>query len=147
MDRVRHAIAAARCLRQAVAAMRSSPRPMSLFGGLTGVGWAVAHLQGRVPGLDSEEEDLAEIDGVLLNHLQQSPWSGTYDLIDGLVGFGVYALERAPRQAALACIERIIDHLAEVAEHRPNGITWASQPAWLAPQYRDERPLPYYDLG
>jgi poly-gamma-glutamate synthesis protein (capsule biosynthesis protein) len=147
MDRSRHIIGSIRCVRHALAAMRSSPRPASLFGGLTGAGWAVAHLQGRVPGLDGEGEDLAEIDGVLLNHLQQSRWWGTYDLIDGLVGFGVYALERLPRPAALTCIERIIENLAEMAEHRPDGITWASQPAWLAPEYRDERPLPYYDLG
>jgi len=65
----------------------------SLYVGLAGVGWALAHLQDRQPGLGGENE-LTEIDQALLEHLDQSPWPDTYDLIDGLVGFGVYALER-----------------------------------------------------
>jgi hypothetical protein len=126
--------------------MRNNSAPASLYDGLTGVGWVIAHLDDKLPGLDGAD-DLAEIDDILLDHLDQSPWPGPYNLCDGLVGFGVYALERLPRPAAVACLKRVIDRLGETAEQRSNGITWASSPAWLVPHLREERPRPYYDLG
>jgi hypothetical protein len=141
-----HAALAIRCLEHALAAMSSEPASASLYDGLTGVGWALAHLDGRLPGLDVED-DLAEIDVVLLDHLDQSPWPGPYELCEGLVGFGVYALERLPGTVAVACLERVIDRLAETAEHRPQGITWASSSAWLVPHLQQERQRPYYHLG
>jgi hypothetical protein len=137
---------AARCLEHALAASADHPTSASLYGGLVGVGWALAHLRGRVPGLDGED-DLVEIDAVLLRHLEQSPWAEDYDLISGLVGLGVYALERWPRPAAVACLERVIDHLARTAEHRPDGVTWWTSPAWLPPKTRAEHPRGYYNLG
>jgi hypothetical protein len=138
--------AAIRCLEHAVAALSDTAAPASLYEGLTGVGWAVAHLADRLPGLDGKD-DLAEIDGVLLDHLDRSPWPGSYELCDGLVGLGVYALERGPRPAAVACLERVVDRLAETAEQRPEGVTWASSGRWLVPELQAERPRPYYDLG
>jgi lantibiotic modifying enzyme len=147
-----HAAAAVCCLRRATAAVADDPGAASLYGGLTGVGWALAHLQGRLPGLDGEDE-LAEIDQVLSQHLDQSPWPDTYDLIDGLAGFGVYALERlspgadAARLAAVACLERVIERLAETAQHRSDGITWVSCQEWLPPKYRHHYPERYYNLG
>jgi hypothetical protein len=162
-----HAVAAVRCLQRAIAAAADHPESASLYGGLTGVGWALAHLQGRVPGFDGEDE-LAEIDQLLLDHLAQTPWPDTYDLIDGLVGFGVYALERgeappaacAPvrprtgrqaargtRAGAVACLGRVIDRLAEMAEQLSDGITWASREEWLPLEYRNRYPARYYNLG
>ena len=41
-----------------------------------------------------------------------------YDLIIGLVGIGVYALERLPRTSARECIELIVDRLDETAVRR-----------------------------
>ena len=137
---------ACRCLQHATAAVAEQPGSASLYSGLTGVGWAIAHLRGRLPGLDGED-DLAEIDEVLLDHLDQSPWPATYDLIEGLVGFGVYALERLPRPAAVACLERVVDRLAETAEPRPEGITWWTDPAWLPRRDPREFPHGYYNLG
>src|SRR5262249_46338744 len=47
----------------------------------------------------------------------------------------------------VACLERVIDHLAEAAERQPEGITWASSSAWLPPEVQEECPPHYYDLG
>lgn len=141
-----HAALAARLLQRATAAVADHPGFASLYVGLAGVGWALAHLQDRLPGLGGENE-LTEIDQALLEHLDQSPWPDTYDLIDGLVGFGVYALERGPGAEAVACLERVIDRLAETAEHRPDGITWVSRQEWLPPKYRHLYPHRYYNLG
>ena len=137
---------ARRCLRHATAAMAERPGSASLYSGLTGVGWAISHLRARWPGRD-DEDDLAEIDEVLLDHLDQSPWRGEYDLIEGLVGFGVYALERLPRPGATACLGRVVDRLAETAEPQGNGVTWWTDPVWVAPETRAEYPRGYYNAG
>jgi hypothetical protein len=121
--------------------------PASLYSGLTGVAWVAAHLRERFSGLDIGSS-LDEIDEVLLEHLDRSPWPDSYDLIDGLVGFGVYALERVPQAAtAVACLERVIDHLAETAERRPEGIAWVSCSEWLPPDLREKEPARSYNLG
>lgn len=142
----REAAVAERCLQDAIAAMTATPAPASLYEGLTGVGWALAHLRGGLPNLDGED-DLAEIDEVLLQHLEPSPWADEYDLISGLVGFGVYALERLPGPAAVASLERVIDHLDETAERWPDGVRWWTNPDWLAEQTRAKYPSGYRDLG
>jgi hypothetical protein len=137
---------ARRHLRRATAAAAERPGTASLHVGLTGVGWAIAHLGARWPGRYGED-DLAEIDEVLLDHLEKSPWPAEYDLVDGLVGFGVYALERLPRPAAKACLERIVDRLAETAEPQGKGFTWWTDPARLPAETGAEFPRGYYDLG
>jgi class I lanthipeptide synthase len=150
-----HAALAVRYLKAATAAVAEQPTSASLHSGLTGVGWALAHLHGRLPERDfqslqdlgSPEENAADIDDVLLRHLEQSPWPDDYDLIGGLVGFGVYALERLPRPAAVACLERVVHHLAETAEQRREGCTWWTNPAWLPAETRARYPHGYYNLG
>jgi class I lanthipeptide synthase len=128
---------------ESVAANQMLP---SLYGGFSGVAWAIAHLQDQA--LDPAEEDPNEdIDAALLAHLQRSPWRKNYDLISGLVGFGVYALERLPRPSAAACLEQVIARLAETAERRDGGTTWLTDPRWLPPWQRAEAPNGYYNLG
>jgi hypothetical protein len=141
-----HEALAAGCLQDSLTALADRPREASLYGGLTGAGWALAHLQGRLPGLDGED-DREEIDEVLLQHLDQSPWAEDYDLVSGLVGLGVYALERLPRPRAAACLARVIEHLAETAERRGEGVSWWTNPAWLPPESREHTPKGYYNLG
>src|SRR5262249_13671757 len=68
-------------------------------------------------------------------------------LIEGLVGFGVYALERLPRPAATACLERVVDRLAETAERQGEGTTWWTDPAWPPPETRAGNPRGYYNPG
>ena len=133
-------------LEEAIAAASDGPTGASLYSGLAGVGWTAAHLHDRLAGLDAEDI-AAEIDQTLRDHLNLSRWSDDYDLIQGLVGFGVHALERLPRPAATALLERVIDHLAGTAEHRQEGITWRTDPAWLIPKTRQKYPHGYYNLG
>ncbi|HEV7506730.1 MAG TPA: lanthionine synthetase C family protein [Thermoanaerobaculia bacterium] len=96
----------------------------SLFHGFAGVAWVMEHLQKSAsPGEEDAGEDVAE---ALAAHLNQSPWRRALDLMDGLAGFGVYALERSPRPGGKTCLERVVARLAETAEHRPDGIIWPS---------------------
>jgi len=110
----------------------------SLYGGYTGVSWAVEHLQGGFVAAesadDAEDEDPnVDIDAALLALLRPSPWAQAYDLVGGLVGYGVYALERLPRPSAAACLELLVERLAEIAEPRPGGIAW-NTPLHLMPE-------------
>jgi hypothetical protein len=159
-----HAATAVRLLEQATAALADKPVWASLHGGLAGVGWTLAHLRVRLRGLDGED-DLAAIDEVLLDHLGQSPWRDDYDLISGLVGFGVYALERVARPEsskgagtgartpfegsgrATQCLQRVLDRLAETAEQSVEGFTWKTCPALIHPEDRGMFPGGYYNLG
>nr|AYM54071.1 lanthionine synthetase c family protein [Byssovorax cruenta] len=122
----------------------------SLYGGFTGVAWAVEHLVGK--DADDAEEDANEsIDDSLVQHLETTPWRAPYDLVEGLVGHGVYALERLPRPSGSRCLERVIARLDETAtrltadggEH----ITWWTDPAWLPVETAPQYPTRYYNLG
>jgi lantibiotic biosynthesis protein len=93
------------------------------------------------------EDPLEEIDAGLLRYLDHSPWTADYDLIRGLAGFGVYALERLPRPSAVACLAKVVDRLAETAEHGPQGTTWHTAPELLPDWQRAIFPEGYYNLG
>lgn len=139
---------AAELLDGAVEALATTPLPPTLYTGFPGVAWAVEHLQGRLfePGEDDEDPNLS-VDEALLGALERSPWPGDYDLISGLAGLGVYALERLPRPTALACLERIVERFEERAERTPEGATWFTEPERLPPWQRELNPRGYYNLG
>src|SRR3954454_23998598 len=106
---------AADLLEAAADALASVPLPPSLYAGFPGVAWTMEHLRGRLfeeDGEDEEGEDpLQEIDDALLGAVGRSPWQGDYDLIGGLAGLGVYALERLPHRSAALLLEAVVDRL------------------------------------
>lgn len=128
-----------------------------LYSGFTGVAWAIDHLRGRLLAEDMEDTN-EDIDHILAQHLQQSPWKRAYDLTSGLAGLGLYALDRlrvpAPRAGgepsnrwAVTCLERVIDRLDELARHRPEGITWHTEAEILGPPTREYFPDGHENLG
>jgi len=131
-------------LEAAIDELTASTQIPSLFSGFAGVSWAVEHLQGRPEAeAEADEEDPnADIDAALLEHLRLSPWPFEYDLIGGLVGYGVYALDRLPRPSAAACLEAVVARLAEIARPRPEGLAWHTPFALLPEPNR-----PYYPKG
>ena len=137
--------AALRFLQKAGHAVESVTMNPSLFGGFTGVAWAIAHLDGRFvnPGEDSTEA----VDEALNDSVSRPGWKADYDLVIGLVGLGVYALERLPAAAAISCLKGVIDRLEETAENRAEGTTWNTAPELLRPQQRERCPRGYYNLG
>lgn len=147
--------AAAILLERCTEALATMPLAPDLYGGFSGVAWTAEHLYGprfasaATPEVaeDDAEDPLAEIDAALVRYLDRSPWTADYDLIRGLAGFGVYALERLPRPSAIACLTRIVDRLAETAEHGPQGTTWHTAPELLPDWQRATFPRGYYNLG
>ncbi|HEX4494200.1 MAG TPA: lanthionine synthetase C family protein [Thermoanaerobaculia bacterium] len=112
----------------------SSAQSPSLFGGFTGVAWVAEHLREPEMEEDAEADDPnADIDAALLRYLRQTPWRYHYDLTAGLVGYAVYALERLPRPSAVTSLELVVEHLAEIAQARPEGLAWHT-PLELLPE-------------
>jgi lantibiotic modifying enzyme len=125
----------------AVAGGASGP---SLYTGFSGVAWATALIDA---GTTSPDDGNDEVDEVVASLVSRPPWTRPYDLIDGLVGLGVYALERMPRPAASVLLEHVVARLGELADHQPNGITWFTRPELLPPENRRAFPRGLYDLG
>lgn len=118
----------------------------SLYSGFTGVAWAIEHLTGRL--LERGDEDpCADIDEALHRFLADPGTPMQYDLINGLAGLGVYALERMPRPSAAACLARIVELLDRQAEKTPEGVTWWTSPALLPPETRQACASGHYNIG
>lgn len=133
-------------LESCATAMASSPLPISLYSGLSGIAWLIAHLQRGLQ--DGEQYDLDEMDALLIESLTpaRSHQLG-FDLISGLVGVGVYFLERMPSNSAEEGLRRVIGGLVACSERSADGVTWRTAPHLLLPEQREFFPLGRYDLG
>lgn len=105
-----------------------------LFGGASQIGWTVAH---HTEGEDADAV-CGAIDAALAPRLPG--WVADYDLISGLTGFAVYALERGPAGAATA--RAVLDGL-EAQQARG----WITAPELLPPHQRAVAPEGYVNLG
>jgi lantibiotic modifying enzyme len=121
------------------------PMSESFYAGFPGVAWVAAHLEGRL--FSDEDDGNAEVDAALLPSLSHVPWRGEYDLMHGLAGLGVYALERLPIESGARCLEAVVDRLAERATPVPGGMAWFSPPESLPEYQRELFPDGMYNLG
>lgn len=132
-------------LDQVLTRLAHAPAEPTLYSGYTGVGWTLAHLPWLIA---ANAGDLTEeVDQALLAVLDHTPWPEDYDLIVGLVGFGVYALERLPHPTAVAVLTKVIDHLADLAVPTTTGYTWATPAKRLPPELCACHPQGVYNLG
>lgn len=137
---------AAEFLNRTIEAVSKLKPNFSLYGGYTGAAWTLEHLNEQLVG-EGEEDLNADIDEYLKKYLSQSPWHADYDLISGLAGYGVYALERLPHPSASEILELIAERLNETAERNADDVTWRT-PAHLLPDWQREMcPDGYYNLG
>jgi class I lanthipeptide synthase len=123
------------------------PLPLSLFNGVAGIGWVLEHYRRR---RDEPEmsQSLDSFDDVIWNHLRvYRPWTLEVDLINGLVGFGVYALERLPRPRAVAIVQLVFEHLREVGQLCGETVAYLTPSALLPGPIRHQEPEGLYDFG
>ena len=116
---------------------------VALFGGLAGAGWVFAHV------LEADEEDAwgSRIDFVLADFLNRRPSPLQYDLVSGLVGMGVYALERRPHGSSEAMLATLLSELEQLGERTREGTKWHTAPVWLPEHERRVAPGGYENLG
>jgi lantibiotic modifying enzyme len=131
----------------------------SLYAGFTGVAWAVEHIQdlyGEGEGEDDDPDDdpddsddlNAEIDQALLPLLATSPWPWDYELIRGLAGYGLYAVDRLPAPSGAELLRQVVDRLAELVEERPEGtVTWHTPHHLIPGTAAAHLPEGQYNLG
>ena len=141
----------------AMDSVASGPSAPSLHSGFVGLSWLVQHLQSddgeesaeaAAPPAETDEGDPnASVDAELLQWLGTMGPSHPFDLIEGLVGVGLYALERTSVASGRAIVERVVDRLAEAASHERDGLAWPTHIEWIPPAYRAGRPERYFDLG
>jgi lantibiotic modifying enzyme len=136
-----HGTRATALLDEAIASLAETPMDASLYEGFPGVAWAVEHLGPR------GEDASGDIDAALLELLGQSPWSSAYDLVEGLVGLGVYALERLARPTGAPLLEQVVERLGELARRQGPGLTWWTSPEWMRPGMRALHPEGWFNLG
>jgi lantibiotic biosynthesis protein len=146
-SRLRQAdVLARQCLDEAIEAVSTRAMNASLYGGFTGVAWA-AEVADRLLGPDAEDRGEA-VDDALLRLLSRGErWSAPYDLIVGLTGLGVYALQRHPRPVAIECLRWVVERLDECAQHDEHGLYWWTPPAEMHQESRQQYPSGRADLG
>jgi class I lanthipeptide synthase len=130
---------------QAAHAVAHRRMSASFYSGFTGVGWATIHSK-KLLNLDGPYPN-REIDRALGLHLRRSPWRGEYDLVSGLTGLGVYALEALPNSGAVTLLKRIVAHLDKSAERSGESFTWLSRPDLPSADWRNSYPNGCYNLG
>ena len=132
-----YAEASKEALRNAIAAVSRQPLGPGLMQGFTGVAWTIAHLaDSTAPGAADE---------ALTDLLRRDAWRGGYDHVSGLVGVGVYALER--RRQGTELLELVVARLCGRAECHNGTATWFTPKAELHPSVHERVPNGYYNLG
>ena len=134
-------------LGRAVAALSEEAMNASFYSGFSGIAWAVDRMS-KAPGepLSLEPDALDSIDRVLLDYVARRP-DGELDVVSGVIGVGVYLLERLPRETAHRGLSIIIDTLAERAERHGAQVAWLTPPSLLDADDRAKYPEGRYDLG
>ena len=123
-----------------------TPMTASLYAGFTGIAWAVQHLAGADDDRGADDPG-DEIDRALGELVARAEWRDHVDLVSGLAGLAVHALERMPRPAARSCLERIVWHLDRLARPIAPGVAWHTDPELLPAWQREASPAGHIDLG
>jgi len=117
-----------------------------LHGGFTGVAWVASHLWNELFGSDTSDSFFAELDESLVLFLERVPYRD-YDLITGLVGIGLYGLERMPNPLGCRIVKLAADRIVTLSKTWNIGVTWKTPPDLLALHMREQAPAGLYNLG
>lgn len=137
----------ARCaalLGEAIDGLATVPMGPSLFMGFSGVAWVADVLDRAL--FRSREDPNEAIDEALVALLESGDVRG-FDLISGLVGLGVYLLQRLPRPAAVAGLQRIVELLRLRGRGAPDGVSWFVAAEELPAGTREVFRKGYFNLG
>jgi len=131
-------------LDQAIAAVAETVLSECLYSGFTGIAWVTEHLRGRV--LHGTPDMNAPIDEALVADLQRTRLR-PFDLIIGLVGVGLYSVDRTHHPRGRTCLTQVLRHLEVSAERPLEGATWFTPPELSSATQRTYGPRGHYNLG
>lgn len=134
-------------MRRALGALEDTPLEPTLFGGFVGVAWA-HELLGAQGVTEYDAGDCDPIDEALIELLACDPYPRAFDLVGGVIGIAVYALERARvgrGEEILAAAIRALARLSSVP--RGGGRAWRTLAEQAADEGRPEKPRVREDLG
>lgn len=129
----------------AIRAISTGRRRLSLYHGVAGVGWLAAHMDRLAGHVDAT--GFEEIDDALQRACETLGRSGSYDLVNGCIGIGVYFLERIDRVVSDRGLHGVVEALGRLAESDRDGLTWHTSPLLLPEDQRHDLPSGYYNLG
>jgi len=135
------------CLDRATEAVATDAMGCSFWGGFTGIAWAADVVDRLLEGGGGDGDTV--VDAVLTRLLSRPRGApASHDLVTGLTGLGVYALDRYPRSSAAECLHRIVERLEASAQRDQHGIYWWTPPAGIwEPAEREQYPSGRADLG
>lgn len=138
---------AMRLLGEAIEGLPSATMDESLYCGFPGVAWTTEHVL-RVLDVADESDPVEGIDDALLGLFADPAFRPGYDLIGGLAGMGVHALERRARPSGPRLAAEVLGRLEGMAYAQDVGVSWPSggltRRAMEADVAPDER---YYNVG
>lgn len=142
-----HGDRARECMRRALGALEDTPLEPTLFGGFVGVAWAHELLGGQgVTEYDAADCD--PVDEALFELLSCDPYPRTFDLVGGVAGIAVYALERARVGRGADIFAAAIRALARLStEGHGGGRAWLTRLEWGTDEGRRVKPRAYEDFG
>jgi hypothetical protein len=133
------------CLRRAMARVPGDRSCLvgGLAAGATGLAFCItqAGLAAQPPFL----EFVTSVDQMLLDAVGDD--GQPYELLTGLVGTGIYALERLPDPAAVELLEAILERLEASYVEFDDGVAWISPPERLSSALRSAAADGVVDLG
>jgi len=119
---------------------------LGLFAGLSGTAWVIEHLREQIvdpEGVDPNQDVVLALGEALL----QSGWEDAFDLISGLTGLGVFALERLPHPSGADCVQLAIDRLSEIVDRGADGGAWRTSVKLLRRDLQALFPAGEFNLG
>lgn len=138
---------AERLLAESIELLPDQSMDASLLCGFPGIAWTTEFLCGLF-GADPTEDPNESIDEALIGALEDPSFVPAYDLIDGLAGMGVYALERARRPTGPVLASLILGRLESFACPQTVGLSWPSGLITRSAQGKDVLPNEtYFNLG
>ncbi|MDQ3340932.1 MAG: lanthionine synthetase C family protein [Myxococcota bacterium] len=112
---------------------------LGLDSGGARIGWTIAHLASD----ETANDRCARLDEMLMRATEN--WIGELDLMNGLVGFGVYALERGEAGRPLAL--HVLALLERSAISHGDRIAWFTPADLLPPNHAGRTRDGYWNLG
>lgn len=111
-------------INKAIRLISDEKQDISMEKGLCGIGWLLQHLINQNL-LDSNYNNLLErIDTLALRSIEYDMKRKQYDYFTGLIGKGIYFLERNRMSDVSDKLEYIVEKLYDLAENEAYGISW-----------------------